>query len=198
VPCPLTGEGQGEGDFFSRVLSCFTNGKQQAAVDSLCSLDYYVVAVLHRWACDASRVLGRLEDVARRRVSEPDERRRRRRTPVWRKALCMVLVGAVAVVVFAVVRKTLRPVLLCWRERVEVKRSEARLDSVKRDIRALEEKRRYLKSGPGAEAEARKVGYVRPGEVSILFEDESGSPKEKRSGSDGRKQPGSGSHHDGL
>lgn len=111
--------------------------------------------------------------MARKRRPAPEgSRRRRRRVPVWLKVFWVAVAVVVALALFAVVRKTLRPVRLCYRERAEMRQQEIRLAELKRENLNMREKRRYLQSPAGAETEARKLGYVRPGEVSILMPDE--------------------------
>lgn len=114
--------------------------------------------------------------MARKRVYR-EERRRRRRMPLWQKAICLGMAGVCLFAVYGVLRKTIRPMLLCWSERTEVRRLEARQENLKRENRDLNAKRIYLQSPQGAETEARKLGYVRPGEVSIVMPDD--KPKQK-------------------
>jgi len=111
--------------------------------------------------------------MARRRPALREEpRRRRRRSRPWQKAIALAIAVVTALAVMGVLRKTLRPVLLCWRERAGVHRFEARLAAAKRERQALLEKRRYLRSPEGAQTEARRLGFVRPGEVSVVMEDD--------------------------
>lgn len=114
-----------------------------------------------------------------RRSRSASERsgKRRRKAPLRLKAFWLVVAAIAALTVFAVLRKTVRPILLCHRERTEVIRLENQLADLRRENRALETRRRYLESPAGAETEARKLGYVRPGEVSVIIQDEETSDR---------------------
>jgi len=112
-------------------------------------------------------------------------------------AIWVAMAAMVVVVTYGVLRKTLRPVLLCWRERAEVHKLDDQLKRAEREHRALLERRRYLRSPEGAEIEARKLGYVRPGEISIMIGDEDGRQKDEPP-LKGREEPASGTNKDGL
>jgi cell division protein FtsB len=111
--------------------------------------------------------------MARRRAYQDDEpRRRRRKTLLWHKMVYIGLVAVFGFVVFRVCAKTIRPVILCCSLRNEVRQLDARAKSLTQENEALRLKRKYLMSPQGAETEARKLGFVRPGEVSIILQDE--------------------------
>lgn len=109
--------------------------------------------------------------MAQKKQLAPRERRRRRRLTVWQKAVWCVLTVAIAFGTFAVIRKAVRPIDLLCEGKSEVRRMEAQYAKDKAENTALHKKRRYLLTPSGSEAEARKLGYVRPGEVSVVIED---------------------------
>jgi len=104
-------------------------------------------------------------------------RRRKRKTTIFQK---IILGGLAAVAIYcaiAVVQKTIRPINLLCAGKAEVHKMEEKLAKEKAENRALHEKRKYLLTPSGAEAEARKLGYVRPGEVSVVIEDNKSKDK---------------------
>ena len=116
--------------------------------------------------------------MARKRVLVPREgRRRRRRLRTWQKFLLATIIVAVGFGSFAVLRKIYRPIDLMWENRTEVRKMEDHLNAVQKENSELQTKRKYLQSAQGAETEARKLGFVRPGEISIIIgEDQKQKP----------------------
>jgi hypothetical protein len=58
---------------------------------------------------------------------------------------------------------------------------EAHLNSIQKENSELRVKRKYLQSAQGAETEARKLGFVRPGEISIIMgDDQKQNPNEQK------------------
>lgn len=90
---------------------------------------------------------------------------------VLQKVVCGILAAAIVFCAFAVIRKAIRPIDLLCEGKSEVRRMEAQYAKDKAENAALRRKRRYLLTPSGSEAEARKLGYVRPGEVSVIIED---------------------------
>lgn len=108
----------------------------------------------------------------KRARQEGEPRRRRRRRPIWQK---IVLAGFALIFAFFAYRITIKlvqPVALLCTMRKETHQLAAESDKLKNDNEALQEKRKYLLSREGAETEARKLGYVRRGEISIIIQDE--------------------------
>lgn len=107
-------------------------------------------------------------------------RRRRRKLTIAQK----IIWGGLAVVAiycaFAVIQKAVRPVKLLCAGKAEVSKMEEKFAKDKAENKALREKRKYLLTPSGAEAEARKLGYVRPGEVSVIIEDNKSEDKDSK------------------
>ena len=131
----------------------------------------------------------RLHQLARRRRPEPERpRRRRRRLLFWQKAVLFVCVGIIGFIAFIGLRKTIKPVRLVWAERREVLRMQDELAQKEKTNRELKNRRQYLLTPSGTETEARRLGFVRPGEVSIIISedekdkkpDDAEDPKSKR------------------
>ena len=114
---------------------------------------------------------GRDEKMARRRSpSAQRSGRRRRKAPVLLKAFWVSAAVVVMVVAFSVGSKIIRPFRLWFTERQAVNRMEVQLAELTRDNTDLKAKREYLQSPTGAENEARRLGYVNPGEVSVVVQ----------------------------
>lgn len=110
--------------------------------------------------------------MAKRRRSPELSRRRRRRMPVWLKALWAVAFLIVGYFCVCSILKTVRPFILAWNGKQEVRRLESQIADGNRTKQEYLEKRRYLRSQEGAQTEARKLGYVKEGETSIMIEQE--------------------------
>jgi cell division protein FtsB len=115
--------------------------------------------------------------MARKKLS-PERRRRRRRIPILLKIALIGALTCVAVVAFAIGNKIVRPFHLWFVEKHAVSDMQAQLNDMKHENAELRAKREYLKSPAGAENEARRLGYVAPGEVSLVVE----PPKPKSDG----------------
>lgn len=100
--------------------------------------------------------------------------RKRPRRSIWRRTiwplikLISILVLAV-VVVGAVCAKSCRPVWLLLREYHAARELSSKLDAVKRENADLDRKIKYLQTRQGAEAAARRLGYVLPGEITLVL-----------------------------
>jgi cell division protein FtsB len=71
---------------------------------------------------------------------------------------------------FIVLRKTFRPVVLYARDLSEIRQVERELRQVKAENERMRKQKAYLTTSQGAQTEARKLGYVLPGEVSVTVE----------------------------
>jgi len=101
-------------------------------------------------------------------------RRRRRRPSVWRKAVWPLFKATVflAVAVFvasAVVSKIARPFRLRDSEGRETRRIAQQVAQLKSDNETLGRQINYLKTPQGAAEAARKYGYVKPGERTLIL-----------------------------
>lgn len=110
-------------------------------------------------------------------VRESVKKRRRVRRNRAAKAL-MLLIGVTSVLgAAAFCRKLARPIVLCCKERSAVKQLLSERTALEIENRRLRDQKNGLRSDAGAQAEARKLGYVRPGEICIILGDD--KPEEK-------------------
>ncbi len=112
------------------------------------------------------RQAGRAEDL---RASGPGRDRAggRRRSPK-RLALCLTALFLVLALASAVLY---RPVSRYLESRRELSRTEAQLAEERARTRALEERRERALSEEYVEGEARRMGYVKPGEIPLVVLD---------------------------
>jgi cell division protein FtsB len=64
----------------------------------------------------------------------------------------------------------IRPVLLYRVEAAEISKVDKELKQLKAENEKLRAQTQYLRTAKGAQTEARKLGFVYPGEVSIVIE----------------------------
>lgn len=118
--------------------------------------------------------------MTRKEKTAPREsRRRRRKVNAFQK---IVMAAFVIIVIFSatwVIRKAVRAGGLFFSERSAVHRLEKDFAAKKNKNKLLSERRKYLKSKSGALTEARKLGYVRPGEVSVMIDNEESKNSKK-------------------
>jgi hypothetical protein len=67
-------------------------------------------------------------------------------------------------------RKVARPIVLCYTEARGVSEIKSDLTRVQKENKDLRRQRIYLGGNQGAQAEARKLGWVAPGERSLVLE----------------------------
>jgi cell division protein FtsB len=91
----------------------------------------------------------------------------------------LVLVCLIAVVGFGVLRKLVRPILIYRVEASEIRQIERELKALKSENAVLKKQTEYLKTPKGAQTEARKLGFVYPGEVSIILDNQPDKKKER-------------------
>lgn len=97
-------------------------------------------------------------------------RRRRPRRSVWRRVV-WPLIKTTAIVVFVVfiMGKIARPFRLYDREYSETKRIALELESLRKENASLERQIKNLKTPEGAAQAARKLGWVKPGEITLVI-----------------------------
>lgn len=101
-------------------------------------------------------------------------RRKRPKRSLWHRTvwplikLVSILTLAV-IVVGAVCVKSVRPVSLLIGEYRATRELSSRLASVKKENAGLDRKIKYLQTRQGAEAAARRLGYVLPGEITLVL-----------------------------
>lgn len=107
---------------------------------------------------------------------EPITRRKRRR-PIPRKklgrwALRCIVVAVALVIGSSVVCKILRPFQLVGDEKRQKAQVVSEYRALKKQNQELQRQLNYLKTPDGIAQEARKQGFVKPGEVSLVIPDE--------------------------
>lgn len=101
--------------------------------------------------------------------------RSRRRTPrragnYYLKIVGFLLVSAVGVyAAWAFAVKIIHPYQMGWKVEQDVKKVESELKRQHSQNALLEKRLAYLKTPEGAETEARRAGYARPGEKVYLL-----------------------------
>ena len=105
-------------------------------------------------------------------VQAPARARRRRRS-VWRRTIWPLVKLAVFVVIVAALANAAvyrigRPLRLLSREYRETRKLESQVAALRRDNASLEQRIKHLQTPQGAAVAARKLGYVKPGEVTLV------------------------------
>ena len=124
----------------------------------------------------------------RRVIERTPPRRRVRRRSVWNVIVWPVVkYGALAAVIVSlavvVAVRVARPLKLLNRESRETARIAADLESLKKENEALDRRIKYLQTPRGAAQAARKLGYVKPGEIMLVLPPEPPSHSKKAPGS---------------
>lgn len=99
------------------------------------------------------------------------KRARARAKKIERAIKCFGLIAAVAFGSFLSVgflRKAARPFILYVQESQENRRIEQEIADLRSENSTLRQRITYIKTPVGAEAEARALGWVRAGEVSLV------------------------------
>lgn len=125
---------------------------------------------------------------ARRSGKTADSKRSSRMTKLVLRSI--VLVCGVAIVTFAIT-KAARPYLLDFGEKREITEVKSQIATAKAQKKALEEQIAYLATPAGREAEARKHGWAKPGEIAIVI-------GEDKDSSEGGHEPGETGSHEPL
>lgn len=89
------------------------------------------------------------------------------------------LVVALVVVGF-ILRRTVRPFVLCYVEARSVQETRAELNNLQRQNEDLRRQRACLESKSGSQAEARNQGWVMPGERNLVIENPRGTADDSR------------------
>lgn len=97
-------------------------------------------------------------------------RRRRPRRSVWRR-IVWPLIKPTAIVAFAifVLGKIARPFRLYDQEYSETRQIALELESLRKENASLERQIKHLKTTEGAAQAARKLGWVKPGEITLVI-----------------------------
>lgn len=116
-----------------------------------------------------------MSDSPRRAVPKrvPPRRRRPRKTvfrnlvlPALKLTAVLVIIGLLGNVVAC---KVLRPFKLCSREDGETRRIASEFQTLKKENAELERRLNYLKTPDGIAKSSRRLGWVKPGEVTLVL-----------------------------
>ena len=129
------------------------------------------------------------------RTAPPVKKRRRKsvwRGQVWPIIKVTVLVLFVATFAGLFADKLAKPLRLYIREYRATQELASEVSSLKKENAELERQIRYLQTPKGAAQAARKLGYVKPGEVTLILPDETLVSDSARPAatSDGRSKQG--------
>lgn len=106
---------------------------------------------------------------ARRRTVHP--KRPRRILGIWARVALLVAVIAVSVfVAVGIILKAIKPYQEASRQRTQLAQTQRQSDRVAAENTQLERRIAYLKTPDGVASEARRMGYLRPGEYPIVVE----------------------------
>ena len=111
------------------------------------------------------------ETAVRRARTRPRPKRPRRIPGMWARVI--LLVGVIAVSVFfavCLVLKAVKPYQEASRQRVQLAATEAQSAAIAAQNTQLERRIAYLKTSDGVASEARRMGYLKPGEYPIVVE----------------------------
>lgn len=109
------------------------------------------------------------------RRAKPSRKSQWRKPPrilgVWaRVALLFCFLGVLAFLAVALVAKAVRPYREARRQSVQLARTQAESSALAAQNALLQRHITYLKTSDGVASEARKMGYLRPGEIPIVVE----------------------------
>lgn len=107
-------------------------------------------------------------------------RRRRPRKNVWRATVWpLVKFGLIATVVVVVgnvvATKIVRPFKLYSREYRETQQLSTEIDQLRKENQTLERRIKHLQTPKGISRAARELGYVKPGEITLILPEDKGA-----------------------
>ena len=108
-------------------------------------------------------------------ISTGGRPRRRKLVRSLRILLALVAVGCGIVMVGAVIAKGARPYLISHGEAKEIAQVKRQIAQAESENRVLKKGIGYLRTPRGMEAEARKLGWVKEGEIAVVLEEPEGS-----------------------
>lgn len=95
--------------------------------------------------------------------------RKRRRVFSLRRLLALsVLLFVCVFIAYHCSEKLARPYLLRWQEAREIARIKREIEAVESENRELRRQINYLQTAGGIQAEARKLGMVKEGEIALI------------------------------
>lgn len=117
---------------------------------------------------------------ARSRPERVPPRRRRPKRSVWRKFVWpLVKISVIAALAVFIIGKIARPFRLYSREHRETRQVALQLESLRKENAAMERQIKYLKTGEGSAQAARKLGWVKPGEITLVLPDSNSKDERK-------------------
>jgi len=120
------------------------------------------------------------DDIAARRARRRTARPKRPRPILGMWARVALLVAVIAVSVFVavgIILKAIKPYQEASRQRVQLAQTQRQSDAIAAQNTQLERRIAYLKTPDGVASEARRMGYLRPGEYPIVVEGLAGHPE---------------------
>lgn len=114
-----------------------------------------------------------------RNQGPPPQRRKRKRSLMKRVVpafIMLVIMSGVVLVGSIVVAKVLRPFKLCNIETREERRLASEYLSLKKENADLRRQLQYMNTPRGVAGAARKLGYVKPGEISLVIPEDNHHP----------------------
>lgn len=100
---------------------------------------------------------------------------------MWRSTIWpLVKFALVAVAVVLALGKVVRPFRLYDNESRATRQLANDLDNLRKENAMLERRIKYLQTSQGAAQAARKLGWVRPGEITLVLPSEGGDNQSKR------------------
>ncbi|MCL5103263.1 MAG: septum formation initiator family protein [Armatimonadetes bacterium] len=115
----------------------------------------------------------------RRTAPRVPPRRKRPRRSAWRTIWPLVKFVVAATVVALLLGKVVRPFRLYDTETRATRQLEHDLQTLRMENALLERRIKYLQTPKGAAQAARKLGWVRPGEVTLVLPPEGDGAKRK-------------------
>ncbi|MCX6343965.1 MAG: septum formation initiator family protein [Armatimonadetes bacterium] len=99
--------------------------------------------------------------------------RRRRKRSVWRKTILpLFLYSCVIVAVVFLIGRISRPFVFYDREIQATQKLQNQVDAYRAENAALERRIKYLQTPEGAAQAARELGWVKPGEITLVIPSE--------------------------
>jgi cell division protein FtsL len=122
-------------------------------------------------------MIGELERMKSTRPTTRRLRRRKRKTSKLLRILLMAVVSATCIVtLFLVIHKAAKPYLLSYGESKEIADLKSEINSSLVENKALKDSISFLQTPQGKEVEARRLGFVKDGETSVVVEQPHESP----------------------
>ena len=122
------------------------------------------------------RKSGSTYETASRSASSPSPRervrpvRRRRKRSVWRKTILPLLMfGCVIAAVVFVYGRISRPFMIYDKETQATRELQKKVNDYRAENAALTRRIQYLKTPEGAAQAARELGWVKPGEITLVI-----------------------------